>query len=155
MTTANAMGELCMLMLQRALSPERFEHWVLKYYGDPGQRDSLSLVRWVARHHTKPTVLDRLRVHEFDMFLMRPEVVDCAFTNALIELRNVFARNANMAAPVTVTLDPVEVGPPRISPVMSKPAAAAGSVAEVLAQLLCAQSRAEPDDSGLVLAAST
>lgn len=91
------------------------------------------------------------------MFLMRPEVVDCEFTQAMIELRNVFARNANMPAPKTVTLGPIEVPPPpRIPPVVCTPGvAASAAVAEVLAQLLCAQQRNRADDSKLILSPST
>ena len=69
-----------------------------------------ALVQWVSRHHGEPQSLDlaRLRtiVLDFDTFLMQPGVEDTEFTRAMIRLRNVFARHANMLASMTVSLDP-------------------------------------------------
>jgi hypothetical protein len=35
MTNADAMIELCTLMLQRQLTSDAFSHWVVRHYGDP------------------------------------------------------------------------------------------------------------------------
>jgi hypothetical protein len=48
----------------------------------------------------------RAIVRDFDTFLMQPGVEDTQFTRSMIQLRNVFARHANMMAPATVSLDP-------------------------------------------------
>ena len=61
---------------------------------------------------------------------MQPGVEDTEFTQAMIRLRNVFARHAKMSAPATVSLGP------RPSPVVTPPAPAA-------------EAPPEPDDEGL------
>jgi len=69
-----------------------------------------ALTQWVSRYHGEPQSLDtaclRAIVVDFDTLLMRPGVEDTRFTRAMIHLRNVFARHANMLAPATVSLDP-------------------------------------------------
>lgn len=137
MTNSLALGELCTLMMQQKLDSELFTRWVEAHYGLPDLHGSAELVHWVAFHHQEPHPLDRLRVLEFDKFLTRPGVEDCEFTRALIALRNVFARNANMAASTTVALDaPNARGEgKRLSP------PASSELAEVLARLLCAEGR--------------
>ena len=142
MTNSVSMGELCALMMQQRLDSELFTEWVERHYGLPDIHGSAELVHWVAFHHQEPHPLDRLRVLEFDKFLTRSGVEDCEFTRALIELRNVFARNANMAASTSVDLDSTKA--PAIAdqnkpPALRPPASA--EFAEVLAKLLCAESR--------------
>lgn len=139
MTHANAMSDLCALMLQQKLDAFTFAEWVNWHYGDPGAVGSVELARWVAKNHPEPHPLDSLRVLEFDAFLRRRDVQDCEFTRAMIELRNVFARHANMAMPATVALgaeNPAPVAPQRAPPpkLQVNPEA---SVAEVFARLLC------------------
>jgi hypothetical protein len=104
MTNSLAMSELCTLMMQRRLDEDLFTSWVDKHYGLPPLHGSADLAHWVAFHHQEPHPLDRLRVLEFDRFLIRPGVEDCEFTRALMGLRNLFARNANMAASTTVAI---------------------------------------------------
>jgi hypothetical protein len=163
MTNSSSMGELCALMMQKKLDSELFTKWVETHYGLPDIHGSAELVHWVAFHHQEPHPLDRLRVLEFDKFLTRPGVEDCEFTRSLIGLRNVFARNANMAASTTVAIDdalplPAKRGegqgrgappaafsgqgrgegqplPRRLNP------PASSELAEVLARLLCAEGR--------------
>lgn len=135
-----AMSELCTLMLRRELTAERFGEWARRNYGAPDGMNSGALVYWVSRYHREPSELDALRVLEFEKFIMQPDTQDDDFTRAMIELRNVFARNANMAAPATVSLGPP---PPAALVEQSRPpppyAPAAYSVlAETLARLLCA-----------------
>lgn len=142
MTNSASMGELCALMVQQRLDSELFTKWVETHYGLPDIHGSAELVHWVAFHHQEPHPLDRLRVVEFDKFLTRPGVEDCEFTRSLIALRNVFARNANMAASTSVELDSAKA--PAIAD-QNKPAAlrppASAEFAEVLAKLLCAEGR--------------
>ena len=144
MTNSIAMGELCTLMMQKRLDQDLFTKWVETHYGLPDLHGSADLAHWVAFHHQEPHPLDRLRVLEFDKFLTRPGVEDCEFTRALISLRNLFARNANMAASATVSLPQPKgeswgEGVP-LSPQRANPPASA-ELAEVLAQLLCAEGR--------------
>lgn len=142
-TNAQAMSELCMLLQYRQLTADTFARWVHRYYGDPGAVGSHALVKWVSKRFP-PHPVDRLRVIEFDLFLMGPEIEDCEFTRAMIDLRNVFARSANMATPQTVTLEPpAQSAPPPPVPAQRAPppVTVRGAPAEVLAQLLCAQGR--------------
>jgi hypothetical protein len=136
MNFAHAMGELCTLMLQRRLNAEIFAQWVRHHYGDPGPANCAELVRWVARHHQMPHALDRLRALEFDKYLARPGVEDSEFARALMELRNVFARNANMTTSATVILAPT-CPSPRVMEFKAPPASS--ELAEVLARLLCGE----------------
>ena len=92
-----AMGELCTLMLLRQLNSDSFARWVRRYYGEPKDQSSAGLVRLVAKHHEQPHPLDTLRVLEFDRYLQGQEIRDSGFKRAMLELRNVFARNANIA----------------------------------------------------------
>lgn len=143
-----AMSELWMLLQYRQLTADTFARWVSRYYGDGGAMGSMALVEWVSKR-LAPHPVDRLRVIEFDMFLMGPDIQDCEFTRAMIELRNVFARSANMAIPETVTLEPtlVEATPTPVVPAPVEPPptpmALGADPSEVLARLLCAQGRGE------------
>jgi hypothetical protein len=87
-----------------------------------------ALVQWVSKHHGEPQSLDSARLRaivlDFDTFLMQPGVEDTQFTQAMIRLRNVFARHAKMSAPATVSLGP------RPSPVVTPPAPAAEAAPE-------------------------
>ena len=143
---AQAMSELCMLLQYRQLTSDTFARWVNRYFGDPGALGSMALVEWLSKR-LPPHPVDRLRVIEFDMFLMGPEIQDCEFTRAMIELRNVFARSANMAIPATVTLEPaaVDLAPaePAPLPPAPPPVTLGADASEVLARLLCAQGRGE------------
>ena len=113
---------------------DSFAVWVRRYYGAPADQSSQGLVQWVAKHHVEPHPLDTLRVLEFDHYLiMAPDAQDSAFMRAMIELRNVFARNANMATPATVSLNPTVAADPEIQ----RTPEPAPSAAEALAQLLC------------------
>lgn len=133
MMISQAMGELCMLMMQHQLDADSFARWVRRYYGVPADQSSEGLVRWVAKHHVEPHPLDTLRVLEFDHYLiMAPDAQDSAFMRAMIELRNVFARNANLATPATVSLNPTVPAEP-VPPRTPEPAP---SAAEALAGLL-------------------
>jgi hypothetical protein len=104
--TSQAMGELCLLMLQHQLDADTFARWVRRYYGETRDQSSEGLVRWVATHHRRPHPLDTLRTLELDKYLRELESTDTAFTRALIELRNVFAHHANLAEAATVVLSP-------------------------------------------------
>jgi hypothetical protein len=106
MNVSQAMGELCTLMLQHQLTADTFARWVRRYYGAPREQGSEGLVRWVARHHAQPHPLDTLRVLEFDKFLRDEPSMDFGFRLAMVELRNVFARNANFAGFTTVSAYP-------------------------------------------------
>ena len=161
MNNPHAMGELCTLVLYRQLDADVFARWVRRHFGDPGPLlGSEALAQWVAKNHLAPHPLDKLRVLEFDQWLMRPDVEDSPFTRAMIELRNMFARHANMATPETVKID----APPaplaaRVEPAVTPPperiAATANSVlAETLAKLLCAQRREAANDQAEILPAS-
>lgn len=130
-----AMSELSTLMLRRELTSERFSEWAQRNYGAPEGMNSGALVSWVSRAHREPTELDTLRVLEFDKFIMTPDTQDDDFTRAMIELRNVFARNANLAAPATVNLGPQVESSPGPAPYAP---AAYSVLAETLARLLCA-----------------
>ena len=134
-----AMSELCTLMLRRELTAESFGDWARRNYGAPHGMNSSALVSWVSRYHRDPSELDALRVLEFDKFIMQPDTQDCDFTRAMIELRNVFARNANMATPETVSLGPQPVLTSQSSPPAPYEADAYSVLAETLARLLCAQ----------------
>lgn len=105
MNHANAMIDLCMLMMQRQLTSDSFAKWARRYFDAPSDQPSEVLVRFVS-HHLEPAPLDGLRALEFDHFLMQPDVEDCEFTRAMIDLRNVFARHANLVLDATVTLSP-------------------------------------------------
>lgn len=91
------MGELCTLMLLRQLTSDSFARWVRRYYGEPRDQSSEGLARLVAKHHVQPHPLDTLRVLEFDRYLQAQDISDLGFKRAMLELRNVFARNANIA----------------------------------------------------------
>lgn len=153
MTNSLAMGELCTLMMQRTLDSERFARWVKTHYGLPGIHGSAELVHWVAFHHQEPHPLDRLRVLEFDRFLMSPGVEDCAFTRALIVLRNVFARNANLAASTTSLPLPAGEGRGEGESPQRPNLPASAELAEVLAKLLCAEGRKATGVRATLLAA--
>ncbi len=92
------MDELCTLMRSGQLTSEVFDDWVSRYYAMPAKGGPGSLA--------EPRSIEsaRERVHTFDAFLMRREVVDSRFTRAIIALRNVFALHAGMSTPVTVVL---------------------------------------------------
>ena len=141
MNNPHAMGELCTLMLYRQLDADVFARWVRRHFGEPGAMGSEALAKWVAKNHLTPHPLDSLRVLEFDQWLMRPEVEDGPFTRAMIELRNVFARHANMATPETVSLDSAPFVEVTVEPVSPPPIEAKDDPAAVLAKLLCAQGR--------------
>jgi hypothetical protein len=135
MMISQAMGELCRLMMQHQLDADSFARWVRRYYRPPALVDqsSAGLVKWVARHHAEPHPLDTLRVLEFDHYLiMAPDAQDSAFMRAMIELRNVFARNANLATPATVSLNPTVA----VEPVASRTPEPAPPGVEALAGLL-------------------
>lgn len=87
--------ELCALMATGALTADIFHQWAL-HAGPLGEPRSPELAR--------------LRVRQFDAFLMRPEMDDCRFSRALIGLRNVFARFAHLPTPSTVVLSVGETG---------------------------------------------
>jgi hypothetical protein len=103
MNSPLALTELYTLMLQRLLNAEVLAAWVRKSYGEPAEPGNAALVDWVAQH-CAPHPLDRLRVITFDRYLMHPGVQDSEFTQTMVALRNVFARNANMETSSTVTL---------------------------------------------------
>jgi hypothetical protein len=112
-----AMGELATLMVHQQLNADTFARWVRRYYGEPRDQSSLGLVQLVARHHTEPHPLDTLRMLEFDKFLRELDGAESSFIEAMVELRNVFARNANLAVSATVSLSaplppPVPSEPP-------------------------------------------
>ena len=132
MTNTYAMVELCALMLQRRLNAEVLAQWTQHHYGAPKGLCTEALVRWVAEAHRAPHALDRLRALEFDKYLSLPGADDSAFTRALVELRNVFARNANMA---------VASPPPAPARHEFRAPPANSELAEVLARLLCSQPR--------------
>ena len=134
-----AMSELCTLMLRRELTAESFGDWARRNYGAPHGMNSGALVCWVSRYHREPSELDGLRVLEFDKFIMQPDTQDCDFTRAMIELRNVFARNANMATPETVSLGPQPVLTSQSLPPAPYASDAYSVLAETLARLLCEQ----------------
>ena len=160
MNNPHAMGELCTLMLYRQLDADVFARWVRRHFGDPGATyGSEALAHWVAKNHLAPHPLDKLRMLEFDQWLMRPEVEDNPFTRAMIELRNVFARHANMATAGTVKLDvppPAmeRVPKPVVTPPERLPPVATSVLAETLAKLLCAQPHEPANDEGDILPAS-
>jgi hypothetical protein len=129
------MGELCALMLQRRLNAEVFAQWTQHHYGAPKGLCTEALGRWVAEAHRAPHALDGLRALEFDKYLSLPGAEDSAFTRALLELRNVFARNANMAmASPPPASSAHEAHEFRVPPANSE-------LAEVLARFLCSQPR--------------
>ena len=106
MNTGLGMGELCLLMLQHQLNADTFARWVRRYYGVSKDQSSEGLARWVGRHHLDPHPLDTLRTLELEKYLRELEAPDSGFARGLIELRNVFARHANLAVAATVRLDP-------------------------------------------------
>lgn len=103
--TTDAMNELCTLMRLGELTSEVFDDWVSRYYAMPGDGGPGSLA--------EPRSIEsaRERVHAFDAFLLRREVVDSRFTRAIIALRNVFALHAGMSTPVTIVLGLAPVVP--------------------------------------------
>jgi hypothetical protein len=111
MKTSLGMGELCLLMLQHQLSADTFARWVRRYYGVAKDQSSEGLARWVGTHHREPHPLDTLRTLELEKYLRELDSPDSGFTRAVVELRNVFARHANLAAAVTVRLDPEGAAP--------------------------------------------
>ena len=116
-----AMGELATLMVHQQLNADTFAKWARRYYGEPRDPSSLGLVKMVARFHTEPHPLDTLRMLEFDKFLRELDGAETGFIEAMVELRNVFARNANLAVSATVSLSapmppPVPSEPPTALP---------------------------------------
>lgn len=89
MLPPDAISELCALMAIGELTPAAFDDWVQR-------AGPLGVPR-------SPEVA-RLRVRQFDAFLMQPGIEDCRFSRALIGLRNVFARYAHLPTPATVVL---------------------------------------------------
>lgn len=89
---------------------ERLEHLRTTMVRSINDGVNSALAQWVSRYHGEPQSLDmqclRAIVRDFDTFLMQPGVEDTQFTRSMIQLRNVFARHANMMAPATVSLDP-------------------------------------------------
>ena len=91
MLPPDAISELCALMATGELTADTFDQWV-RVAGPLGLPRSPELAR--------------LRVRQFDAFLMQPGIEDCRFVRALIGLRNVFARHAALPTPSTVVLRP-------------------------------------------------
>ncbi|MDP1825491.1 MAG: hypothetical protein Q8L48_19690 [Archangium sp.] len=90
MLPPDAISELCALMATGELTAEVFDEWVSRA-GPLGAPRSPELAR--------------LRVRQFDAFLMQPGTEDWRFSRALIGLRNVFARHAHLPTPSTVVLE--------------------------------------------------
>ena len=113
------MGELAMLMVHQQLNADTFARWVRRYYGEPRDPSSMGLVKLVAQHHTEPHPLDTLRMLEFEKFLRELDGAETCFIEAMVEMRNLFARNANLAVAATVSLSappppPVPVQEPSV-----------------------------------------
>lgn len=104
MKLSQAMGELATLMVHQQLNADTFALWVRRYYGEPRDPSSMGLVQLVAQHHTEPHPLDTLRMLEFEKFLRELDGAETCFIEAMVEMRNLFARNANMAVAATVSL---------------------------------------------------
>lgn len=120
MKLSQAMGELATLMVHQQLNADTFARWVRRYYGEPRDQSSSGLVKLVAQHHTEPHPLDTLRMLEFDKFLRELDGAETGFIEAMVELRNVFARNANLAVSATVNLSAPPV--PQPDPTLPVPA---------------------------------
>jgi hypothetical protein len=112
MKRSQAMGELAMLMVHQQLNADTFARWVRRYYGEPRDPSSMGLVKLVAQHHTEPHPLDTLRMLEFEKFLRELDGAETCFIEAMVEMRNLFARNANMAVAATVNLSAPLPAPP-------------------------------------------